>query len=274
LPERHRPLGPGTPPTWPRVRPRGLAGTDGDNHGAAYTARVATPEAKRRPRTRAPQPLPGRWSTPSVGVLHVGLVQFEPETPVHRDGGGVVTLDIEDDLTQPPCDEITQSRDGQGLAHTSPLRTWVDAENVHLPDGVTAEPIRIRRVDLGPVESGEGAVRVFGEEETGRIEPVRTLLVAQVGRRERRLLRVPGERPRVEVHQSLVVIPGNERPQRQSRGQRRLAPTRRTRAVRRRATHHPEFAGPVEAEPFRERTRARMVAVRPSPQCVTSPVCA
>src|SRR5699024_10777333 len=39
-------------------------------------------------------------------------------------------------------------------------------------------------------------------------------------------------------------------------------------------THHPEFAGPVEAEPFRERTRARMVAVRPSPQCVTSPVCA
>src|SRR5699024_6910489 len=101
-----------SPPSRPRGNGRGQPWRS--VHGACRHARDEAATENPCPATTA-----GTLVDPSVGVLHVGLVQFEPETPVHRDGGGVVTLDIEDDLTQPPCDEITQSRDGQGLAHTS-----------------------------------------------------------------------------------------------------------------------------------------------------------
>src|SRR5207244_3030187 len=125
---------------------------------------------------------------------HVGVVEGEPEVPVHLHGGIVVGLDVEHHLTQAASAQVTQAGGGEDGAEAAATSGGIYAQHVHLADRLL---VLVTGVHLGPVVTQQPLLPVgrvfYGEQEALRVPPRLALAEPQLLDVPATLLRVPAE---------------------------------------------------------------------------------
>ena len=174
---------------------------------------------------------------------------------VHRDGGVVVAVDVEQHRLQPLVLEVLQARDGEHRAEPATGGLGVDRDHVDLA---------VRRVlvgvHLGPVEAeqrGVAAVGGYGEQQAGRVEPRLAGPLAEVLVRHVPLLGVVRERGRVDLEQRRLVA------RLEAADGDPVGHLHRAQVVEQRPPHDLQLALARDPELRQERAGARVVGVRP-----------
>ena len=142
----------------------------------------------------------------------------EAESPVQRDGGRVVRVDVQHADADSPAGQVVETRQCELSSEPATVEVGIDGDHVDLADvlvGVAVIAGVGRRVDLRPAEPGHPDVAVVVDRiehpEAVGIEPGLLLALAERVERPSTLLAVVGECAVVDAEPRSIVGAGDER---------------------------------------------------------------